>query len=440
MSRRKKLSTDPVTVTIESLSHEGRGVTRINGKTVFVDEALPGEQLVIQYTRQHSRFNEAKILEVLKPSVERIVANCDAYAICGGCSFQHAKSHYQIEHKQHVMLEQLKHNGGVSPAEVLPPLTGPIWGYRRKARLGVKYVEKKQKVLVGFREKHSSFIADIKRCEVLHPDVGAMFEALQGLISKLSVYKQLPQIEVAVAENVTALVFRYLQDLTDEDLDMLRNFEKTKNIRIYLQPGGIDTVNPLSANKSEVLLYSLDDYGIDFEFLPTDFIQINGEINKSMIRLALELLQPDKQDNVLDLFCGLGNFSLPLAKESKRVTGIEGDEGLIERAKSNAANNNIENIVFQVANLAEKELQASFLNYEYEKVLLDPPRGGAVEIIERLSLENTQRIVYVSCNPATLARDAGILVKGKGFRLQKAGVMDMFPHTSHVESIALFTR
>lgn len=440
MSRRKKLSTDPVRVTIESLSHEGRGVTHINGKTIFVDEALPDEEMVIQYLRQHSRFNEAKILEVIKPSVDRITAKCDAYAVCGGCSFQHVNSQYQIEHKQKVMLEQLKHNGGVWPEEILTPLMGPAWRYRRKARLGVKYVEKKRKVLVGFREKRSPFIADIKRCEVLHPDVGTILEDLQVLIGRLSVYKYLPQIEVAVADNVTVLVFRHLRELTEEDVNLLKEFGINYNVSIYLQPEGIDSVKPISTENYKALVYSLDDYGLEFEFLPTDFIQINGDINKSMIKLTSELLEPDKEDNVLDLFCGLGNFSLPLARESSQVTGVEGNAGLIERAKYNAEKNKIKNVVFQVANLAEKDLQAGFVNNDYEKILLDPPRAGAIEIIDRLSFKKTQRIVYVSCNPATLARDAGVLVKGKGFRLQKAGVMDMFPHTSHVESIALFTR
>lgn len=439
MPRRKRLSAEPVTVSIESLSHEGRGVTHINGKTVFVDEALPDEQLVIQYTRQHSRFDEARILEIIKPSADRIPARCDSYAICGGCSFQHANSHYQIEHKQRVMLEQLQHKGGISPAEILPPLPGPNWGYRRRARLGVKYVEKKQKVLIGFREKRSTFIADIKCCEVLMPVVGTLFEDLQELISKLSIYRYLPQIEVAVADNTTVLVFRHLQDLTVEDFDLLRGFERN-NIKIYLQPGGIDTVKPLSGEKEMALVYLLDEFGIEFEFLPTDFIQINGDINKAMIKLALELIEPCKQDNVLDLFCGLGNFSLPIARQSKQVTGIEGDTGLINRAKHNARKNNIGNTDFYVANLADQDLQANFMNNNYEKVVIDPPRAGAIEIIERMSFRNTQRIVYVSCNPATLARDAEILVKEKGFRLQKAGVMDMFPHTSHIESIALFTR
>ena len=441
MSRkRKKLPAEPVNVTIESLSHEGRGITHINGKTVFVDEALPGEQVIIQFTRQHSRFNEAKIVEIIQPSPERIPARCDAYAICGGCSFQHATSQYQIEHKQHIMLEQLRHNGGVTPTEVLPPLTGPAWGYRRRARLGVKYVEKKQKVLVGFREKRSSFLADIKRCEVLHPSVGTILEDLQVLISQLSIYQQLPQIEVAVADNMTVLVFRCLNELSDTDIHLLKEFENRNNIRVHLQPGGIDTVKQLSPDNTQTLVYSLDEYGIDFEFLPTDFIQINADINKTMINRALLLLEPDRQENVLDLFCGLGNFSLPLAKCFKHVTGIEGDAGLIERASHNARRNNIENIEFHVADLAVPELQASFINREYTKILLDPPRAGAKEILEQLSFKNTKRIVYISCNPATLARDAGILVKTKGFNLQKTGVMDMFPHTSHIESIALFTR
>lgn len=440
MSRRKHLSSDPVTVTIESLSHEGRGIARVDGKTVFVDATLPGEQVVIQYTRQHSRFNEAKPLEIIQASPDRIPARCEFYSVCGGCSFQHASPQYQIAHKQHVMLEQLWHNGGVKPAEILPPLTGPVWGYRRRARLGVKYVEKKQKVLVGFREKHSAFIADIARCEVLHPDADSLLADLQALIGKLSIYRHLPQIEIAVADSVTVLVFRHLQELTAADRELLREFEEHKNIRIYLQPGGLDTVAPLSPERVHPLSYALPGHEIEFEFLPTDFVQVNAEINRAMVDLALELLAPGKRDKVLDLFCGLGNFSLPLARLCDHVTGVEGDGGLIDRAKLNAAKNNIHNVEFHAVDLANKEPQSGFLDREFDAVLLDPPRAGALEIIERLPFQNTQRIVYVSCNPATLARDAGILVKHKGFCLQQAGVMDMFPHTSHVESIALFVR
>ena len=440
MSRRKRLSAEPVTVTIESLSHEGRGITHVAGKAVFVDGGLPGEKVIIQYTRQHSRYGEAKILEILQPSPERINPRCEHFGICGGCSFQHVNPEYQIRHKQKILLEQLQHIGGVQPEIILPPLTGPVWGYRRRARLGAKYVDKKKKLLIGFREKNSPFIADIKHCEVLHPAVGSILEDLQKLISQLSVYRQLPQVEVAVADNVTVLVFRHLADLTEVDIELLINFEIDKNINIYLQPGGLDSIKPLTPERAVDLFYILPDQQISFNFLPVDFIQINRHINNVMINLAMELLDLSGQDNVLDLFCGLGNFSLPMARKCRHVTGVEGDAGLIDRARINAERNNIDNIEFHVADLSCDDLQGSSNGPGYGKILLDPPRVGAMEIINRMDFHETTRLVYVSCNPATLARDAGTLVKNKGFRLHRAAVMDMFPHTSHIESIALFTR
>jgi 23S rRNA (uracil1939-C5)-methyltransferase len=440
MSRRKRLSTEPVTVTIESLSHEGRGVTHVAGKTVFVDGGLSGEEVVIQYTRQHSRYSEAKILEILQSAPDRVNAKCEHYGVCGGCSFQHVKPDYQIRHKQDTMLEQLRHIGGVQPKIILSPLTGPVWGYRRRARLGAKYVEKKQKLLVGFREKNSSFIADIRQCEVLHPSVGFMMEDLQKLVSRLSVYRQLPQVEVAVADNVTVLVFRHLADLNKSDIGLLKNFEIDKNINIYLQPGGLESIHPLTPERAVDLFYWLPDQQIKFNFLPVDFIQVNQHINNEMITRTLALLELSGQDNVLDLFCGLGNFSLPMARLCRHVTGTEGDAGLIERARANAECNKISNVEFHVSDLADDDIQANFINREYSKVLLDPPRVGAMKIINRMDFHGTTHLVYISCSPATLARDAGILVKNKGFELQQAGVMDMFPHTSHIESIALFVR
>ena len=440
MSRRKRLPREPVTVSIESLSHEGRGIGHVGGKTVFVDEALPGEVVVCQFTRQKSKFSEAKILDIVQPSADRIYPECEFYGICGGCSFQHVSPAFQVAHKQSALLDQLQRVSGLQPDKILPPLTGPVRGYRRRARLGVKYVEKKQKVLVGFREKKSPFIADIRHCEVLYPGVGSMLEDLQSLVSRLSIYRQLPQIEMAVAENAIALIVRHLADLTTEDRSILRQFEQDRDIIIYLQSGGLDTVQPLTPELARPLYYSLPEHKLQFEFLPTDFIQVNAEINRQMIKRALSLLQPAGDDRVLDLFCGLGNFSLPLAKYSKQVTAIEGDEGLIARARHNAALNNISNVDFYPVDLAAAEIHAGFIRQDFQKVLLDPPRTGADQLLRQLPLRSVERLVYVSCNPATLARDAGILVHERGFRLRQAGVMDMFPHTTHVESIVLFDR
>ena len=440
MSRRKKPPAEPVTVQIDSLSHEGRGIARVNGKTVFVDGALPGEEVSIRFTRGHRRYSEARVIEIIKPAPERIPARCQHFMVCGGCSFQHVDSQFQIAHKQKTLLEQLRHIGAVAPEEIMPPLTGPLWGYRRRARLAAKYVDKKQKVLVGYREKSSPFIAEISRCETLHPAVGLMLEELQGLISRLSILRQVPQIEVAVADNATALVIRNLAEPDAADIALLKDFESRKNVIIFLQAGGPESITPLTPERMVELVYSLPDYGIECVFLPTDFIQINKEINNKMIALALHLLAPDRQDDVLELFCGLGNFSLPLASQCKQVTAVEGDKGLIERAQKNAERNAITNVEFHAVDLAKEDLHADFIERKHAKVLLDPPRTGAADIIKRMSFAGTERIVYVSCNAATLARDAGMLVRDKGFRLQKAGVMDMFPHTAHIESIALFVR
>ncbi|MGH8119072.1 MAG: 23S rRNA (uracil(1939)-C(5))-methyltransferase RlmD [Gammaproteobacteria bacterium] len=441
MSRRhKRLPAEPITVTIDSLSHEGRGIARIDGKTVFVDTALPGEEVRIRFTRGHARYNEARVVEVLRPSADRITPHCRYFTVCGGCSFQHVDREFQIAHKQKTLLEQLRHIGGVEPEEILPPLTGQLWGYRRRARLGVKYVDGKQKVLIGFREKSSPFIAEISRCETLHPAVGLILEDLGHLIGGLSIVRQVPQIEAAVADNATALVFRHLAEPSPSDLARLREFERDRNIIIFLQAGGPDSIRPLSPDRAVGLVYTLPDYGIDFEFLPTDFIQINQEINQKMVGLALRLLALDQEDEVLELFCGLGNFSLPLAKRCRQVTAMECDSGLIERARRNARRNAIENVIFRVADLAGETLPEELIKYGFHKVLCDPPRTGAADIIRFMSFSVTERVVYVSCNPATFARDAGLLVKDKGYRLHQAGVMDMFPHTAHIESIALFVR
>ena len=438
--RHKRLPAEPITVTIESLSHEGRGIAHINGKAVFVDTALPGEEVRIRFTRGHARYSEARVVEIIRPSPERIPARCLHFTLCGGCSLQHVDQEFQIAHKQQTLLEQLQHIGGIAPEEILPPLTGPLWGYRRRARLAVKYVDGKQKVLVGFREKSSPFIAEINRCETLHPAVGLILEDLRQLIGGLSIMRQVPQIEAAVADNATALVFRHLAEPSTSDLARLRDFERDRNILLFLQSGGPESIRPLSPERAVSLIYTLPGYGIDFEYLPTDFVQINHEINHKMVGLALQLLALDQQDEVLELFCGLGNFSLPMAKCCKHVTAVEGDRGLIERAGGNARRNAIENVSFHVVDLAGVDVPANFIDRDYHKVFLDPPRTGAADIIKRMSCSGTERVVYVSCNPATFARDAGLLVRDKGFRLYQVGVMDMFPHTAHSESMALFVR
>jgi 23S rRNA (uracil1939-C5)-methyltransferase len=437
---RKKIPQGLFKVNIESLSHEGRGVAHVDGKAVFIDNALPGEEVEFSYVSTRAKFAEGVAENIISANEQRIEPKCEYFGYCGGCSLQHINADAQIEHKQSVLMEQFTHLGHVTPKEVLPPLTGPVFGYRHKARLGVKYVLKKERVLVGFREKRSPFVADIKHCDVLHPAVGHKIADLQELIENLSIKDQIPQIEVAVSDNGIAMVMRHLADFTENDLEQLKDFEQQHNFKFYLQPGGYETVHRLYESDQSELFYKLDDYDLNIYFQPIDFTQINVEINQRMIKLALELLEVNEEDDVLDLFCGVGNFTLPIARKAKSVVGVEGDEGLVQRAKYNAEKNKLDNVEFYAADLADFDQDYDFMKKSYNKILLDPARTGAKEIIAALNTKNVERIVYVSCNPATLARDAGILVNEKKFKLKKAGVMDMFPHTAHVESIAVFTK
>ena len=438
--QRKKIPQGLFKAEIESLSHEGRGVAHVDDKVVFIDNALPGEEVEFNYVSTRAKFSEGVTENVITANEQRIEPGCEYFGYCGGCSLQHMSPEAQLEHKQNVLLEQFTHLGNVKPKEVLPVLTGPAFGYRTKARLGVKYVIKKERVLVGFREKRSPFIADIKHCEVLHPDVGHKISDLQELIENISIKDQIPQIEVAVSDNGIALVMRHLAEFTEDDLNQLKTFEQKHNFKFYLQPAGYDSVHRLDEADTSELFYRLEDHDLNIYFQPIDFTQINVEINQQMINLALELLDINENDDVLDLFCGVGNFTLPIARKAKSVVGVEGDEGLVLRAKYNAEKNNVDNVEFYAADLADFDKDYDFMKKSYNKILLDPARTGAKEIIAALNTKNIERIVYVSCNPATLARDAGILVNEKKFKLKKAGVMDMFPHTAHVESIAVFTK
>lgn len=438
--RRKKIPQGLFKANIDSLSHEGRGVSHVDDKVVFIDNALPGEEVEFSYVSTRAKFSEGVAENVINVNEQRVEPKCEYFGYCGGCSLQHMSSNAQIEHKQNVLLEQFTHLGDVKPKTVLPSLTGPVFGYRTKARLGVKYVLKKERVLVGFREKRSPFIADINHCEVLHPSVGHKISDLQALIEKLSIKDQIPQIEVAVSDNGVALVMRHLAEFTADDIEKLKSFEQQHHFKFYLQPSGYDSVHRLDETDQSELFYQLKDHDLNIHFQPIDFTQINVEINQQMINLALDLLAADENDDVLDLFCGVGNFTLPIAKKVNSVVGVEGDKGLVERAKQNADKNKLDNVEFYAADLADFDQDYDFMKKSYNKILLDPARTGAKEIIAALNTKNVERIVYVSCNPATLARDAGILVNEKKFKLKQAGVMDMFPHTAHVESIALFVR
>lgn len=434
---RRKFKPKTYELDIESLSHEGRGVAHIDDKVVFVSGALPGEKVAAQRTYTRSKFEEAEVIEVISPSPDRINPKCEVYGVCGGCSFQHLSSNDQIKAKHEWLSSAFKQQGNVEPKSWLEPLQDISWGYRRKARLGVRYVAKKEKVLVGFREKKSSFITNMSRCEVLHPSIGNHLEDLSRCIERLSIKSHIPQIEVAISEDGVVLILRHLIPLTAKDEQILIDCASELNIIWYTQSGGIETVKPLDISKT--LSYKLPNYGIEVEFLATDFTQVNFSINQKMINIAIEMLDLNKKDVVIDLFCGLGNFTLPIAKHVKQVVGVEGDLGLIERAKNNANNNNIVNAKFYKADLfKDVEGFSWFRGKKYNKALIDPARTGAIEIVELLPKLGVERIVYVSCNPSTLARDTNRLIE-IGYKLEKAGVMDMFPQTSHVESIALFS-
>ena len=441
MSRRRSArqnvtNVEPVTARIESLSREGRGVARVDGKTVFIDNALPGEEVRFRYKKRHGRYDEGGTIEVIAASANRVEPKCAHFGVCGGCALQHMEPSAQLEHKQAMLVEQLQHLGGIDPVLLLPPVAGPIWGYRRRARLGVRHVAKKGGVLVGFRERDTNYLAEMSRCEVLDPRVGGLIGALRELLSGLSLCDRIPQIEVAVDDQIASLTIRHLAPFSDADLAALRDFAESRDIHIYLQPGGIDSIMPLWPPAPSPLSFRIPAHDVEIRFRPLDFVQVNAAINLSAIDRAIALLDAQATDQVLELFCGLGNFTLPVARRVGRIVGIEGDGALVERARDNAAHNGITNAEFIQADLSI----ADPLPGEFNKLLLDPPRTGAVEILRKLDLQRVQRLVYVSCNPATLARDAALLVGEKGMRLAGAGVMDMFPHTAHVESIAVFER
>ncbi len=438
-NRRQQVSREIFTADIETLAHDGRGIARIDGKTVFIDGALAGESVRFQYTRQHSKFDEAKTVEVLSESVDRVTAKCAHFGVCGGCSLMHMQPQAQLQLKQNTLAEQLTHFGQLTPEQWLAPLTGPLWGYRRKARLGVKYVHKKQKVLVGFREKSAPFIAELNQCEVLDPRVGLRLTELAALIETLAARERIAQIEVAMDDKHTALVFRNLDPLSEDDKTALINYGQQQDLWIYQQPGGPDTVSPLWPEQPQLSYAPVA--GIALDFAPGDFTQVNAGINEKMIPLAMQLLDLQPADRLLDLFCGLGNFTLPIAGKIKEVVGVEGDASLVAHARRNAEKNQLANAVFELADLTQTALaDYPWAKAGFNKILLDPPRSGAFEVLGQLAALGAEQIVYVSCNPATLARDAGELVHQHGYHLQAAGIMDMFPHTSHVESIAVFVK
>lgn len=438
MARRRRHSPPiEMTVSIESMTNDSRGVAHHEGKAVFVDGALPGEVVLCQTTKRTGKYDEAKVLEVLDASDNRVQPRCSAAGVCGGCSLQHMNDASQIHAKQQILLDNLQQIGKVEPEAILPPLQGAHWNYRRKARLGVKLVPKKGGALVGFREKQSGYLAVMDSCEVLDNRFSQLIIPLRELIGKISIAKRIPQIEIAAGDDQGVLVFRHLEPLSDPDLELLKDFGRQKGLSIMLQSGGPDSIVALYPETIELLEYRLDEWDVSIRFRPSDFTQVNAGINKLMIARALELLAPEEDDEVLDLFCGVGNFTLPLSRISHHVMGIEADSALVQMARENAIHNGIANAEFITADLYDTPLDGSWLHQKWDRILLDPPRSGAMEVIERLPELQARRIVYVSCNPATLARDSSILVHKHGYKLTATGVMDMFPHTKHVESIAV---
>ena len=440
-----RIDQTPFQIEIVDVAHDGRGVARRPdgqanaGKTVFVAGALPGETVIAQQTARQRSFDEAKTLQVLVASPDRVEPRCPHFGTCGGCALQHLAEDRQIHVKQRVLLENLERIGKVSADLLLPPLADAAWGYRRKGRFSVRRVEKKDKTLVGFREQDPRFVADLSICHTVIPQIGFKVDALAALVDGLDGRREIPQIEFIAGDDTVALVFRHLQPLSERDRIALVAFAQAQGFAIFLQPGGIDSVHPLWPENPK-LAFRLPQWDVELQFRPLDFIQVNAGLNQKMIARTLELLDVQPGERVLDLFCGLGNFTLPLARVAHAVVGVEGDAGLIRRARENASHNNLGNVEFHAADLAQDLRGHTWMRHEpgFDRLLLDPPRSGADVVLKQLPLKGLKRIVYVSCHPASLARDAGYLVNERGWKLRAAGVMDMFPHTAHVESIAMF--
>lgn len=445
MARSRRLDQTPFPADIVNLTHDGRGVARLpDGKAVFVAGALPGEQVMATRTARSRHFDEATTLEVLTASPYRVTPRCPHFGVCGGCVLQHLDVDQQILAKARVLRENFERIGHVTPKRWMAPIVDRAWGYRRKGRFSVKRVDKKDKTLVGFRERDPRFVAELQECHTVIEPIAAIIPALAQLIDSMEARATIPQIEFIAGDprpefDGIALVFRHLQPLSEGDVSALLAFGQAQRLAIFLQPGGIDSVHALWP-EAPSLSFRLEDWDVELKFRPLDFIQVNAGLNRTMIARTLELLDVQPEDRVLDLFCGLGNFTLPLARRVREVVGVEGEAGLVARAKENAAHNGLENAQFHAADLTQDQRGTSWMRQGFDKLLLDPPRSGAIDVLRQLPLDRFGRIVYVSCHPASLARDAGYLVNERGWTLSDAGVMDMFPQTAHVESIALFEK
>ena len=446
-------------LTIESLDQEGRGIARADGKVVFVDGALPGERVYADIVRRKPSYDVARVITVDRANAARVAPRCPHFGVCGGCTLQHADEALQIAAKQRALEDALARLGRVRPDRILPTIAGPAWGYRYRARLSVRDVPKKGGILIGFHERKSSYVADMRECHVLPPKISRLLPPLRALVESLSIRTRLPQIELAVGERLTpaavanmqeaerlvyALVLRILEPLSVSDEAKLVAFADAHGVEFWLQPAGPDTVTPFYPARA-TLAYTLPEFDVAVPFAPTDFTQVNAAINRVLVRRAVQLLDPQPADRVGDFFCGLGNFTLPIARRGAHVIGVEGNPALVARAKANAARNGLgDSTSFVAANLfvADAEMVAAL--GRVDRTLIDPPREGAVALAKALPHRDDERalarIVYVSCNPSTLARDAAVLVHDRGYRFAAAGVVNMFPHTAHVESIAVFDR
>ena len=425
---------------IDALDAAGRGVARNAGKVVFVEGALAGELVEARLLEAKPKFDRARVTQILRASASRRTPRCPHFGVCGGCSTQHVDARTQVAAKQRGLEDNLARIGKVSAEAMLAPIYGEEWGYRHRARLSVRFVEGKGGALVGFREKKSTYVADMRSCEVLPPRISALIAPLRTLIGGLSIRDRVPQVEIAVGDSATVLLFRHLLPLSAGDEALLREFSDAHAVQIWLQAAGPESVVPFHAATRDALYYDLPEFGVRIAFQPTDFTQVNPAVNRLLVSRALRLLDPQPGERIADLFCGIGNFSLPLARRGAQVIGFEGSALLVDRARENAAANDLV-AQFEVSDLFQPNLGAHLGNYgRFDKFLIDPPREGAISLIHSLPDDWPRRIVYVSCDAATLARDAGVLVHDKGFRLSAAGVVNMFPHTAHVESIALFDR
>ena len=429
-------------VLIESIDHEGRGIAHAEGKVIFIEGALTGELVTYSSYRKKNNYEQAQVGKILQQSFMRVQPKCPNFGVCGGCSMQHLEAQAQVAVKQRVLEDNLQRIGKVKPETILPPIFGQSLGYRQRARLSVRHVLKKGKTLVGFREKNGKYVADMQHCEILPPKIASLLPLLGALNESFTTKDILPQIEVAAGDHVDVLVLRILQALSESDEAALKQFADTHQVQFWLQTKGPETVVPFYPLDAPQLSYSLPEFGIVMPFAPTEFTQVNSAMNRLMVSRAIHLLNPQPGERIADFFCGLGNFTLPIARRGAQVVGIEGSAALVKRAGQNASYNDLsDHAEFKDLNLFEMNEAALAKLGHFDKWLVDPPREGAIELIKSISDETApSRIVYVSCSPSTLARDAEILVHVKGYTLKAAGVMNMFPHTSHVESIAVFER